>query len=100
MLRVKPLAPKDVLTPPLLRLNQTPGSILIRLRNRKLIDMCRVATVKQHSVISNLERYQNRPLKATPKFAMGIRASVDAQEMAAKIHEFNNLFFITMPLYG
>jgi hypothetical protein len=31
---------------------------------------------------------------------MGIRASVDVQEMAAKIHEFNNLFFITMPLYG
>jgi hypothetical protein len=59
--------------------------------------MCRVATVKQHSSISNLERYENRPLKTTPKFAMGIRASVDVQEMAAKIHEFNNLFFITMP---
>jgi len=62
--------------------------------------MCREATVKQHSVISNLERYESSPLKATPKLAMGIRASVDIQEMAAKNHEFNNLFFITMPLYG
>jgi hypothetical protein len=62
--------------------------------------MCRVATVTQHSIISNLERYENSPLKATPKLATGIRASVDIQEMAAKILEFNNLFFITMPLYG
>jgi hypothetical protein len=62
--------------------------------------MCREATVKQHSVISNLERYLNSPLKATPMLAMGIRASIDIKEMAGKILEFNNLFFITMPLYG
>jgi|GEM_PF-4678034 hypothetical protein len=62
--------------------------------------MCREATVKQHSIISNLERYENSAVKATPKLAMGIRASVDAQEVTAKILEFNNLLFITMPLYS
>jgi hypothetical protein len=62
--------------------------------------MCREATVKQHSVISNLERYLNSPLKATPMLAMGIRASIDIKEMAGKILEFNNLLFITMPLYS
>ena len=37
------------------------------------------------------EHYVNRLLKAAPKFAMGMRASADAQEMTAKINEFNNL---------